>query len=284
MSDEASAESRDVPAGSVNPDDSTLLKAQRHDRILALLEQSGQVHASALGEMFGVSSFTVRRDLDELAELGKLQRVHGGAVLSSSVPHTFDERQNQSLEAKRESARAALSLLEPNQVVIVDGGSTAACFVDQIPLNFQATFVTHSPAIASALVARAPAEVIALGGRVDPASRVCVGSQVIESYNKISADLCVLGIWGINPAQGMFSPYYEESLIRQVLVDTADKTVGLAVGEKLGTGGAFFVAPATALTHLALESAVGEDRIQSFKDAGIRILQPGPKGRAASAR
>jgi DeoR/GlpR family transcriptional regulator of sugar metabolism len=257
-----------------NATDDNLLKAQRHERILGLLAERGQVQASALSELFGVSSYTVRRDLDELAEGGRLERVHGGAVLASTVPKTFEGRQSQGLAEKAESARAAMQLLEPSQLVIVDGGSTAQAFVDALPRGYPATFITHSPAIASTLITRDPAEVVLIGGRLDPFSRTAVGSTAVAAYRGISADLCVLGVWGINLTQGISSPYYEESLVRATMVEAANQVVGLAISAKLGTGGPFTVAPADALTHLAVEQATPESQTEPYSDAGIKILRP----------
>lgn len=254
--------------------DDQLLQSQRQERILGLLRGQGQVHASALAETFGVSNYTIRRDLDDLAEAGLLERVHGGAVLKSSVPRTYAERQAQSLEEKAQSVQGALSLLRENQLVIVDGGSTAALFVDAIPMHYPATFITHAPSIAAALVSREPADVILIGGRIDPFSRVAVGATTVGAYRGISADLCVLGIWGVNVREGVSSPYYEESLVRAAMVAAADKVVGLAIAEKLGTGGAFTVAPVTALTHLSVESGIDEDLLVPFLNAGVKILQP----------
>jgi DeoR/GlpR family transcriptional regulator of sugar metabolism len=257
-----------------NATEDNLLRAQRHQRILGLLKASGQVHAAVLGGLFGVSAYTIRRDLDELADSGWLKRVHGGAVLASSVPRTFDGRSGQGLAEKAQSAAAALTLLEPDQVVIVDGGSTGALLVDALPPNYPATFVTHSPAIASALIARTPGEVVLLGGRVDPSSRAAVGGTTVEAYGRLSADLCLLGTWGVNLTQGVVSPYYEEALVRSAMVGAANLVVGLAVSEKLGTGGPYTVAPISALTHLSVEADVAHEITWPFEDAGVKILRP----------
>lgn len=256
-----------------NATDDNLLRPGRHDRILGMLRARGQVQASALAETFGVSGYTIRRDLDELAEAGLLERVHGGAVLSSPVPRSYRERQEQSISEKDQSAQAAINLLEPDQIVIVDGGSTALRFVAHLPLNYPATFMTNTPAIAAALVEREPAEVISIGGRVDHFSHAAVGPAAVDAFRNVTADLCVLGIWGITASDGISSPYYEETLVRSVMVNSADKVVGLAVGEKLGTGGGFNVAPATALTHLAVERDVEEELLHPFRELGISILQ-----------
>lgn len=261
-------------SGEINATEDNLLRAQRHERILGLLKASGQVHAGGLGETFGVSAYTIRRDLDELAETGLLKRVHGGAVLESSVPKTFDGRSGQGLAEKAQSAAAALAVLEPDQVVIVDGGSTGALLVDALPVGFPATFITHSPAIAAALITRAPAEVILIGGRVDPSSRAAVGATTVEAYGRLSADVCLLGTWGVNLTQGVVAPYYEEALVRAAMVDAANTVVALAVADKLGTGGPYTVAPVSALTHLSVETGVAAELTRPFEDAGVRILRP----------
>src|SRR5262245_23297707 len=130
-------------AAEENATEDALLKSQRHLRILELLRVSGQVHATALGEAFGVSNYTVRRDLDELSEAGLLKRVHGGAVLASHVPRTYDERKESAVREKKLSARAAASLLKADDVAIIDGGSTAATLIEALPQGFPATFITH---------------------------------------------------------------------------------------------------------------------------------------------
>jgi DeoR/GlpR family transcriptional regulator of sugar metabolism len=266
-----------------SPIEDNLLKAQRHERILALLKESGQVHAAALGEAFSVSGYTIRRDLDELAEAGLLKRVHGGAVLASPVAKTYDERQRQDLAEKKQSATAALSRLRENQLVLVDGGSTAALFAEAVPSNYPATFVTHSPTVAGILIARAPAEVVVIGGRLDPFSRVAVGAATVQAYARLSADLCVLGLGGINAGQGIFTPYYEESLVRAAMIDAANEVVALAIADKLGTGGAFQVAPSNALTHLAVEDDTPVALTRPFEELGLKVLRQGGAAAPPSA-
>ena len=81
----------------------------------------------------GVSGYTIRRDLDELAELRHLQRVHGGALGARPSRPRTRSASHQSIEGKQAVARAAATLLEPGQTVIVDGGSTALAFVERSP-------------------------------------------------------------------------------------------------------------------------------------------------------
>jgi DeoR/GlpR family transcriptional regulator of sugar metabolism len=247
-----------------------VLKEERQRRILDILGREGRVVATDLQRDLGVSGYTVRRDLDELAEARHLQRVHGGALARSPVAPTYAERRAQSVPGKRAVAAAAATLLEPGQTVIVDGGSTALHFVDAIPPDHAGTFITHSPPVAAALAGR---EVVMIGGTLDARAMVCVGAQAIEAYSRISADVCFLGVWALHAVAGMSGGYYEEAELRRVLVQRADRVVGLASRDKLGTTAPFGVAPATALTHLATEPDVPDELVEPFAELGLHVVR-----------
>jgi DeoR/GlpR family transcriptional regulator of sugar metabolism len=247
-----------------------VLKEERQRRILAILGREGRVVATDLQRELGVSGYTIRRDLDELADARHLQRVHGGALARSPVATTYAERQTQSVEGKVAVARAAATLLEPGQTVIVDGGSTALHLVDAIPPDYMGTFITHSPPVAAALAGR---EVVVIGGTLDARAMVCVGAQAIEAYSRITADVCFLGVWAVHATAGMSSGYYEEAELRRVLVQRADRVIGLASRDKLGTTAPFAIAPATALTHLATEPDVPDEVLEPFCELGLRVVR-----------
>jgi DeoR/GlpR family transcriptional regulator of sugar metabolism len=252
-----------------------MLKEERHRRILELLESEGRLLAADLPARLGVSGHTVRRDLDELADASSLQRVHGGALARSPVASTYEGRQVQSVDGKIATARAAATLLEPGQVVILDGGSTALHLVDAIPPGHTGTFVTHSPPVAAALGRRPGLEVVTVGGTLDRRAMVAVGAATVQAFSGISADLCFLGVWALHAERGISTAYYEEAEVRRVLVGCADRVVGLVSREKLGTAAAFTFAPATALTHLATEPDVPDAVLRPFAELGLHILQAG---------
>jgi DeoR/GlpR family transcriptional regulator of sugar metabolism len=102
-----------------------MLKEERQRRILEILASEGRVVGADLQRALNVSGYTIRRDLDELANDRRVQRVHGGALARSPVAATYEARQRQGVAGKIATARAAATLLEPGQVVILDGGSTA---------------------------------------------------------------------------------------------------------------------------------------------------------------
>src|ERR1700748_1068432 len=121
-----------------------MLTTHRKQAILAALKRDGQVVAKALSESFEVSEDTIRRDLRELAAEGLLQRVHGGALPASPAIGDFAARLNLATEEKRMIGRAAAAMVQPGQVVILDGGTTAVQIARHFAPELRAAVVTHS--------------------------------------------------------------------------------------------------------------------------------------------
>src|SRR5947209_13791040 len=138
---------------------------ERRERILAVLKTNGRVLATDLSRSLNVSDDTIRRDLDTLAEMGLVQRVHGGALRRTPINEDFVARQADAGDAKLSLARATAALIRPGQVVILDGGTTTLAVAQQLPKTLEATVITTSPPVATALASHLGIEIITLGGR-----------------------------------------------------------------------------------------------------------------------
>src|SRR3712207_3679878 len=110
-----------------------MLTEGRKRMILDRLGQDGQVSSAALARDLGVSEDTIRRDLRDLAEQGRLQRVHGGALPASPAVADFAGRAALNADAKAVIGRAAASMVRSGQVVLLDGGTTAAQVARHLP-------------------------------------------------------------------------------------------------------------------------------------------------------
>lgn len=250
-----------------------MLKDERHHYILDVLHRDGKVFAAKLCEDLHISEDTIRRDLRELAEAGKLQRVHGGALPPSPVLPTYKLRQQQAPEAKAAIAAAATTLLSNGQIILMDSGTTTLHLAQNMPYDLRATVVTNSPPIATALAEYPNLEVVVIGGRLLKDSQAVVGASAAEALNQIRADICFLGICSLHPEVGITTFDLEEAHIKKVMMNNSAEVVALAAGDKLGTAAPYVIHPLNMLTHIITEKAVSETVLQPYHALEIEIIQ-----------
>jgi DeoR/GlpR family transcriptional regulator of sugar metabolism len=250
-----------------------LLTSKRKQLLLSRLARDGQLVARVLSEELGASEDTIRRDLRELAHEGKLQRVHGGALPASPAVGTLALRHTVAPEDKLALGRAGAALVQPGQVVILDGGTTALQLVRHLPPALRATIVTHSPPIAVALADHAGIEVIVLGGRLFRHSMVNVGAATVEAASLIRADLYFMGATGVHAQAGISTGDFEEAGVKRALHARAAETVVMASSEKLGSASSYTICSAAALATLLVPATTPAETVQAFAALGVQVLQ-----------
>ncbi len=248
-----------------------MLTTQRKQLILQRLQQDGQIVAKAFSEELGISEDTVRRDLRELAAEGQLQRVHGGALPASAAIGDMQVRAALAPDEKRALGRAGAALVQPGQVVILDGGTTSLQVVQHLPLTLRATVVTHSPSIAVALAGHAQIEVLMLGGRLFRHSMVNVGASVVEAAARLRADLYLMGVTGVHATAGLTTGDFEEAAVKRALHERAAETVVLASADKLGAASPFTIAPLSALAALVVPASTPAALRKKIQAGGVKV-------------
>lgn len=250
-----------------------MLTSQRKQHILNVLRRDGQVIAKALSQELGLSEDTIRRDLRELAQEGLLQRVHGGALPASPAVANFARREEILVDEKVAIGRAAAQLIRDGQVVMLDGGTTAAQVARHLSPNLQATIVTHSASIALELVDHPSVEVILIGGRLFKHSIVSVGAAAIEAISHIRADLFFMGVTGIHPEAGLSTGDLEEAYVKRALCRQAAETFVLASQEKLGAASQYVITSLSDVTGLIVEQDVPDEILAPYIDMGLTVIR-----------
>ena len=235
-----------------------MFNTERRQLILERLHRDGRIVATELSAELGVCEDTIRRDLRNLAAEGCIQRVHGGALLSSPASANYAARQKQASSAKRQIAQIAAGLVQNGQVIILDGGTTNALVARCFPTDLHATVITNS--LPAALALKNHAE-------------VAIGAAAIESLRKIRADLCMLGVCSLHPEIGLTTPNLEESYIKQAMIESAADVVALVSPEKLGTAATYVVAPLKELTYVVTAREVPKTVLTPYEQQGIIVLQ-----------
>lgn len=105
-----------------------MLKEQRHEGILNLVNENIIMKVSDLTDLLNVSDMTIRRDLMELEQKGLLTRIHGGARSNSDaedlLERTHSEKQKINIDNKLEVAQKIVECIEDNDVIFLGPGTT----------------------------------------------------------------------------------------------------------------------------------------------------------------
>ena len=248
-----------------------MLTSQRKKLLLDRLAAEGQLVAKSLALELGTSEDTIRRDLRELAAEGRLQRVHGGALPASAAMGDLQAREQVSVADKVALGRWGAALVQPGQVVILDGGTTALQVARHLAPGLRATVVTHSPTVAVALAAHPGIEIRVLGGRLFRHSMVHVGADVLLAAARLRADLFFLGVTGVHPEAGLSTGDAEEAAVKRALHERAAETVVLASPDKLMAASPFAVAALTEVSVLAVARATPARVTRALRAAGVTL-------------
>jgi len=164
-------------------------------------------------------------------------------------------------------------MIQPGQVVILDGGTTSREIARHIPLDLKATIVTHSPTIALELVDHGGLEVILIGGRLFKHSVVAVGAAAVEAISHIHADTFFMGVTGVHPKTGLTTGDYEEAAMKRALSRASAETLVLASAEKLNAASPFEVVGLEDVTGIITERSVDEELVRPYAERGITITR-----------
>lgn len=254
--------------------DPDALPQERQQRILDLLRKQGRVVANELALAFAVSEDSIRRDLREMAAKGLCRRVYGGALLPTPQFDALPERLGRDDPERRALAAHAASLLLPGQVVLMDAGSTNVAIARALR-GTALTVVTNAPAVADALAGAQAAEVVMIGGRIDPRSGGAIGSIALQQLAELQADVCIPGVCAVDPETGIWGINAEECAFKQAMLRASDATLIVASNEKLGARGSFRIAGVEQVDQLLISDRVGtemQERLAPFAERLHRVV------------
>ena len=248
-----------------------MLKEERQQKILEILNAEQKVITSDLSERLSVSEDTIRRDLKELDNQGLIKRVYSGALRKGPPVVDFFSRQNISSDIKTKLAQKALRFIEDGQVLLIDGSTTNLHLVNQLPLSLKATIITNSPPISMALSNHKDVEVIMLGGILFKESMINLGVQTVESLSSMVADLYIMGVYNIDAEIGISVPTLSECLVKRKMVEISTEKIGLITADKLGTVSSQIICPSEELTYMVTED-IDSDIKSLYQEKNIVVV------------
>jgi DeoR family transcriptional regulator, fructose operon transcriptional repressor len=260
-----------------------MLPTQRRMAILAEIRDRTAVSADDLSRRFAVSVETIRRDLRGLQQKGLLERVYGGATRPSgrSSEGSFAARSTRNIDRKRAIAALAAALVEPEETIVIDVGTTALEVARALPATFHGRVLTSSVPAAMELSARSDVELLLCGGQVRPGDAACSGGHAEAFFAEFYADRAFLGSGGVHPGAGLTDYYPAEVIVRRTIIEHTAVTYVLADSSKLGVIAVHRVCHLDRLTAILTDDEENDGAFAALAAAGVTLLRARAAGQPA---
>jgi DeoR family fructose operon transcriptional repressor len=251
-----------------------MLPAERKRTIVELVSEEGGRSVSALADALDYSEATIRRDLRDLEDEGRIERSHGGAVPVTSVgrERPYGQREVARLDAKRAIAARAVEELASGQVVFFDAGTTTMEVARRAPKDGSILAATNSLQLASELCGE-DTEVKVTGGTLRDRTRALVGPSAEAFMDRTNFDVLVLGTNAIDAEAGLETPNEDEARMKQLMVESSERVVLVADSSKADERSFVRFAPTDAVDLFVTDDGLARADRDAFESAGMRVVE-----------
>ncbi|MGO3152804.1 MAG: DeoR/GlpR family DNA-binding transcription regulator [Galactobacter sp.] len=246
---------------------------ERRYEILQKVRVDGRVEVASLATEYGVSTETVRQDLNQLQDSGMLRRTHGGAVrVEKSLAEQAVAERTSFSDEKRRIAEAAVRLVPETGSIFIESGSTLQLLADSIPQDYELTVFTNSLPAAVSMAAKPSLTVVTLGGRVRRLTLGEVDNFALRSLEEIHVDVAFLGTNGLSIEQGLTTPDSAEAEVKRRTLSVGTQTVLLADRSKVDAVSVWRYGAVEDLDVLVMSTGVDDELVTALEEWVGRVI------------
>ncbi len=248
---------------------------ERHARILRDIKINPALRVAHLAKTFGVTTETIRRDLDTLSADGRLARTYGGAAAAPGKREpAFHERQHRQVEERTRIGARAGSLIKPGAVLMIDSGSTTLHFARHLASHSNhLTAITNSPAVAATLAVNSTMKVLLCPGEYDSREGGVFGSHATEFLRQFRADRAVIGASGLS-VDGPTEAFPAAASIKRVMMACASQRTLLVDASKYDQEHVELICPLNELSHVVADRKPPLHLADALRDSRVTLYLP----------
>jgi DeoR family transcriptional regulator, aga operon transcriptional repressor len=248
-------------------------QAERLSAILEDLSSDGSVGVAELAVSLGVSSATIRRDLELLEQQHLLSRTHGGAVGQGAIfelPLRYKSARHQ--DEKKRIAAAAAERVHDGAAIGLTGGTTTTEVARAVIDRQHLTVVTNALNIAGELAIRPNLKLVVTGGYARPESYELVGPIAEQALAGLNLDVVFLGVDGISTQAGLTTHHEVEAHTNRALIERARHVVVVTDSSKIGLVAFAQICPIDLVHEVITDAAADRDHLTALVDAGVAVV------------
>ncbi|MBF9033944.1 DeoR family transcriptional regulator [Rhodobacterales bacterium HKCCE2091] len=244
----------------------------RHPEILEIARRDGKVTVEKLAEHFGVTLQTIRRDLSELAESGRLERVHGGAILPSGTTNVgYEHRRDLHSAEKHAIARLCAAAIPNDCSVFINIGTSTEAVAMELLHHRNLMVLTNNMNVAHILRANPGCEVVVTGGSLRRADGGLIGALTIETIRKFKFDFAVIGCSAMDEDGDLLDFDIQEVGVSQTIISRSRRTYLVADHWKFLRSAPARIASLADLDAFFTDCALPEDLTRKCAEWGTEV-------------
>lgn len=251
-------------------------RLDRIAKLMTLVKREGKIHLADASTYLDVSEMTLRRDI---ADCGGRLDLLGGFIVSN-VPLNTDHHYNitheniQRPSLKEEACLAAVSLIEQEDILFIDCGTTTPYLATHLPSDKNLTVICYSLNIAEILCRKQQVRVVLLGGLYHPESETFAGDEALKVLEKIGITKAFLSAGGVHPIQGVSCSHFHEVAIKQAVLRNAEKKYLIVDSAKINRLQLAFFSSIQDFDGIATDHGISSLDRTMLEEQGVAIVQP----------
>jgi DeoR/GlpR family transcriptional regulator of sugar metabolism len=243
---------------------------ERQNGILAILGTNNRTSVNELSETLGVSSVTIRQDLNHLESQGLLRRVHGGAVLKDG--DDLDNRLGINYDRKLRIARKVAGFVNDGETILIESGSVNALLAREILAVKQVTIITTNVYIARQFRRNEQANVILLGGIYQHNSETLVGKITRACIDQINIHKAFIGIDGYTRENGFMLRDLFRAEVSSHIIQKAKDVFIVSDSSKFGRTELTSICRLSEVQHVATNNNLPVRFREEILQAGVDLI------------
>lgn len=256
-----------------------MLPGERRHKIVELLMENKAITVKYLCDILETSEATIRRDLSTLESEGKLERTHGGAVLTDDTiklnyEESFYQKESKFSSKKSKIAQKAFEFLKENDTIILDSGTTTLELARLIgESTIEITVITNATTVSRLISNNPNVELMVVGGKVRLNTLATVGSIAVETLRRFKVDKTFLAVNGVTLESGLTTPDLEEAEVKKTMLLSGVERFLLVDHSKFKKVAMCQIAPISMVDYIITDQDTDEKIIHQFRSNDIKIIQ-----------
>jgi len=255
-----------------------MLLDDRKSKILELLSEGRVVSVKEMSKKLYVTEATIRTDLDTLAELGKVVRIHGGAIIIENriiQEYTYQTRKNLHSQSKKEIGILASGLVSSQDSVLLDSSTTVLAMTHELRNREDLKDVTVIPTgiwTAMEMMGYNNFNVLLPGGYLRHTTGSITGLPTRDFFNGLIIQKAFLGSWGVSSKNGLTDTHLLEIELKKNIISHVKEIIVLVDGSKFNQSGLAVYASINQVAKIITDRTAPVNEIKKIRKMGVEVL------------